>query len=411
VRQLAASTVNNIIGSGIFALPAVVALSLGPSAIVAYVVCGIAIGLVALCFVEAGSRISLTGGAYAYVEAAFGPYAGFLVGALFWFGAQIMSSAAVSSLMVDSVRILAPALPRAPLLVAVYGFLAWINIRGVRPGARLIEVVTVAKVAPLLLLIGAGVFIGHASNLAWQGVPTPGNIGRASLQLIFAFMGMETALTPAAEIKNPARTIPRGLLTGLGIVVVLYSAVQLAAQGILGPDLATNPTAPLAAAAARAFGSGGRLLMLVAAIISTFGYVSGDMLATPRLLFAFSRDGFLPESIGAVHERYRTPWLAIIVHASVACACALSGTFRVLAVLAVLPLLFVYLAVCVAVLRLRHQSDSALRPLIPGLAVVVLVWLIGHSHLREFAAIGAMVILASLAYRFRRVNAVVGQVV
>jgi APA family basic amino acid/polyamine antiporter len=406
VRQLAAATVNNIIGSGIFALPAAVAVILGPSAIIAYVICGIAMALVALCFAEAGSRVSLTGGVYAYVETAFGPYAGFIIGTLFWFGAQILASAAVASLMADSIRLLVPALPRAALLIAAYGVLAWINVLGVRPGARLVEIVTVAKTAPLVLLIVLAVFAGHPANLAWTHLPTIGDVGRASLVLIFAFAGVETALTPGGEIKDPATTAPRGVLAGLAVVVVLYAASQLAAQGILGPDLVRNPTAPLAAAAERVF-HGGRLVMLIAAIVSTFGYVSGDMLATPRVLFALARDGLLPARIAAVNQRYHTPATAIVLHAVVACAFAITGTFERLAVIAVLSLLIVYLACCLAVLQLRKRAPEGFRvpggPVIPVLASMVMLWLILHATRDQFLWVGVTIALASVAY-FIRVN-------
>jgi basic amino acid/polyamine antiporter, APA family len=389
--------VNNVVGSGIFAMPALVAAVLGPSAILAYVVCGVAIGLVALCFAQAGARVTNTGGVYTYVETAFGPYIGFVVSLLFWFGAQILASAAVASLMVDSIRILAPALPRSALLIAVYGFLAWINVIGVRPGSRLIEIVTVAKLAPLAILVMAALFVGHAPQVS---LARAGDLGRGSLILIYAFMGIETALTPGGEVKDPARTVPRGMLIGVGLVVVFYSAVHLAAQGILGPGLAQYQTAPLAVAAEQAF-HGGRRLMLLAAIVSTFGYVSGDMLATPRLLFALSRDGFLPARIGAISERHRTPVTAIITHAVVACVCAVTGTFGVLAVLAVLSLLIVYLACCLAVL-VSPQFRAWGWPTVPVLASGVMLWLIFHATGREFLAVGAMVVLASIMYPLRR---------
>jgi basic amino acid/polyamine antiporter, APA family len=417
VRQLTASTVNNIVGSGIFALPAAVAAILGPSAIAAYLVCGVAIALVGLCFAEAGSRVSHTGGVYAYSEVAFGPYIGFMIGVLFWCS-QVLASAAVASLMVDSVRVLAPALPRTALVVAVYGVLAWINVRGVRPGARLIEIVTVAKLAPLIVLVAAGIVVGHVSNLAWTSAPRIPDLGRASLVLLFAFTGMETALTSGGEVRDPVRTIPRGLLLGLAMVVLLYAGVQLACQGILGNDLAQYETAPLAVAAERAF-RGGRVLILLGAIVSTFGYVSGDMLATPRLLFALSRDGFLPARWSEVNPRYRTPAMAIVVHAVVACTLAATGTFRLLAGLSVLTIVIVYLACCLSVFELRRRNVRAEGtvfqapggPVVPALACLVVLWLLVHATRTEFLWVGGMVALSSFLYRFRRVNAALEPVV
>jgi basic amino acid/polyamine antiporter, APA family len=229
---------------------------------------------------------------------------------------------------------------------------------------------------------------------------------------------METALTSTGEVRDPERTVPRGLLLGLAVVVLLYGGVQLASQGILGNDLAHYDTAPLAVAAERAF-RGGRALMLLAAIVSTFGYVSGDMLATPRLLLALSRDGFLPSRLSDVNPRYHTPAMAIVVHALVACTLAASGTFRLLAVLSVLSLLIVYLTCCVSVFELRRRNVRAEStvfrtpggPIVPTVACIVVLWLIVHATRKEFLWVGAMIGVSSLLYRFRRVNAALESVV
>ena len=135
MRALAANTVNNVIGSGIFVLPAVIAATLGASAIIAYVVCAVAAALIALSFAAAGSRVSEPGGIYAYTEAAFGPFFGFLTGVLFWFGSQMIACAAIATVLVGSVAALAPSLgapvPRAAMLILLYASLAGSNIRTV----------------------------------------------------------------------------------------------------------------------------------------------------------------------------------------------------------------------------------------------------------------------------------------
>src|SRR3984957_10461220 len=142
VRQMATNFVNGIVGSGIWVLPAAVAAILGPAAILAYVICAVAVGLVAMCFAESGSRVSLTGGTYAYVETAFGPYVGFLIGATL-FVSQVVASSAVATIFVGSLGALVPAftglIGRGILLLALYAGLASVNIRGIRPGARLIN--------------------------------------------------------------------------------------------------------------------------------------------------------------------------------------------------------------------------------------------------------------------------------
>ena len=133
--------------------------------------------------------------------------------------------------------------------------------------------------------------------------------------LIFAFVGVEIALVPSGEVRDPARTVPRALFSALAITTTLYLLIQTVAQGLLGPSMATYATAPLAEAAARVLGQGGRLLVLLGAIVSMFGYVSGDMLGSPRALFAFGRDGVLPAALARVHPRFHTPYVAIVVYA------------------------------------------------------------------------------------------------
>ena len=198
VRALAANIVNTIVGSGIFVLPAVVAAILGPSAMLAYIICAGLVALLGLCFAEVGSRVHATGGAYAYVDAAFGPSVGFSAGLLLGC-AEMAASAAVATIFVGSLSALLPGnggiASRGVLLVLLYAALAIANVRGVRTGARLMEIITAAKLVPLVLLILAGVFVLHPSYLQWNGLPPLADVGRASLVLMFAFTGVEGPLT------------------------------------------------------------------------------------------------------------------------------------------------------------------------------------------------------------------------
>lgn len=412
VRALAANIVNTIVGSGIFVLPAVVAAILGPAAVVAYIVCAALVALFGLCFAEVGSRVHVSGGAYAYVEAAFGPYVGFSAGLLLGC-AEMVASAAVATIFVGSLSALLPgggAAMRAALLILLYAALAMVNVRGVSAGARLMELLTASKLVPLVLLVVAGLFVLRPAFLRWTAVPHLSDIGRASLVLMFAFTGVEGPLTSSGEVRNPARTVPRAVLLSLSVVALLYAGLQVVSQGVLGPALALTTDAPLGAVAERALGGPGRTLILVAAIVSALGYVSGDMLASPRLLFAFGRDGLLPARLGAVHSRFRTPHVAIIVYAALSCAVALSGSFRLLAVLSAVGILFVDLACCLAVLELRRRDVRAEGvpfriaggPVVPLLACAVVVWLLTSARAAEFLAAAAVLGVASLLYLLRR---------
>lgn len=412
VRGLSANVVNNVVGSGIFVLPAVVAATLGASAIVAYVVCAIAIGLIGLTFAEAGSRVSGPGGTYAYAETAFGPYVGFLSGILFWLS-QFGASAAVATVFAGSIAAIAPPLgatvPRAILLVLLYGGLAAFNIRGVRTGIHIVEAITAAKLFPLVLLVVAGAFFITPAHLAWTAMPTMAQVGSASLLLVFAFTGVEGALTSSGEVRDPSRTVPRAILIGLGAVSLLYIAIQLVAQGVLGPDLALDQNAPLVAVAGRAFGPAGRILLGVGAAVSAFGYVSGDVLATPRLLFAFARDGFLPKRLGSVNPRFHSPAVAIIVHSTLTCALAITGTFRSLVILSTVSILLVYLATCLASIQLTRRDVRADGPpfrlpggpTVPLVACVVVIWMLTSASRTEFISVAAMLVIASVVYMLR----------
>ena len=355
---LAASIVNITVGGGIFRLPAAAAATLGPAAPIAYVVCAVAMGLIVLCFAEAGSRVSLTGGLYAYVEVAFGPLVGFVSGILLWVGATT-ATAAVASFFADSLGELLPALATGPARVAasiiILAALAALNIAGVRGANRFNGVMTVAKLLPLLLLIVVGLGGIHRENLAWTTTPSTSDVARASTVLIFAFLGIESALVPSGEVRDPARTVPRAIFLAMVGVTLLYLLVQVVTQGILGTALATEKT-PVAAAAAAIMGPAGRTLILVGMTISMFGYVSGMTLALPRMLFAFGRDGFLPAPIAAVHPTLRTPWIAIIVQTVVVIVLDAGGSFEKLAIIANGSILLVYAACCVAVLQLRRRG-------------------------------------------------------
>ena len=408
VRALAATIFNVVVGGGIFGLPSEVARGLGAAAPIAYVVCAIAMGLIVLCFAEAGSRVSLSGGPYAYVEGALGGFIGFLSGVLLWLVTSF-ATAAVASVFAASLAVFLPGLGdgvgRALVLTLLFGTLALINVRGVRQGTRLVEIITVAKLLPLIALVLVGAFYVDAGQLAWDRTPAISEIGRTSIVLFFAFAGIESALVPGGEVHDPARTVPRALFIALAGVTVLYIAVQLVAQGILGPALASEP-APLAAAARRIAAPFGVMLGLGAAI-STFGHSSGMMLATPRALFAFGRDGVLPRAFAAVHPRFRTPYVAIVAQAAVCAALAITSSFGRLAVLATVSTLTLYLLCCIAAWILRRRDvrvEGAVPfsvpggPIVPVLAMLVIAWLLSSATVREFIIVGGVLGCGGLLY-------------
>jgi amino acid transporter len=416
IPTLTSSIVNATIGAGIFVLPAAVAAGLGSAAPIAFIICALAMALIVTSFAIAGSRVSLTGGLYAYVEVAFGSYIGFLAGVLLWL-TNVLAVAGVASAIAASVALILPAAQGGPgrflILVFIFGGLALINIRGVRAGAGVVAGLTIAKLLPLLLFIGVGVFFINPAALGWSIWPASDAVGKTVLLLIFAFMGVELALVPSGEIRNPARTVPRSIFLALVITTAIYMAIQLVAQGVLGRELANFVDAPLAEAASRFLGNTGRTIILVGTVISAFGYVSGDVLGSPRTLYAFGRNGILPAKMGAVHPRFRTPYVAITVHAIIACALSVSSTFLYLAILSNIAALLLYLFCCAAsfeLIRRNVRSDGAPfsipgEKVVPLLAVAVVIWILSHATLSEFRIAGTVLAVASVLYVLRRATA------
>ena len=404
---LAAGIVNVTVGGGIFRLPSGVAAEVGAAAPLAYLACTIAMGLIVLCFADAGSRVSMTGGPYAYVETAFGPFVGFVSGVLLWVGITLAMSA-VSSFFADSLVALVPALGssgRAIAITLVLVALCAANVRGVAGVTRFNTIATIAKLLPLVLLVIAGLATMRWSNLAWTTAPTGAAVSRASVLLVFAFLGVESALVPSGEVRDPARTVPRAIFIAMTVVALLYVAIQVVAQGLLGATLPGDPT-PLASAANVALGPVGRTLILVGSTISMFAYVSGMTLAVPRMLFAFGRDGFLPSVLARVHVRWRTPYVAIVVQTAIVLALALFARFEQLAVAANVTVLIVYAACCLAAAELRRRDVRSggipfrvpAGAVVPWLALAVIAWILRGLRAEEWRAAALVVAAAVVVY-------------
>jgi amino acid transporter len=404
---LAANAVNLTIGAGIFVLPGTVAAMMGAAALQAYGVCAVAIGLVLLCLAECGSRVTRSGGPAAYVGAAFGPFAEFVIGMLLWAAWGLTSEAAVAAALADLTRTVVPFVGtpggRALLLLAVFGSVAWLNVLGVRTGARFSAALTALKLVPLAFVIVAGLPLVRIEHLQGVTHATAGQLGATSLVLFFAFCGSETALIPGGEIQQGARNVPRAILVALCAILTVYCGLQFVAQGVLGDALARATDAPLAAVAERIAGAPGRALLLAGAAVSIFGLLAGDLLSNPRALFALAEDRLLPSVLARVHPRYRTPWIAILVYAALALALALTSAFEQLARAASAAILIIYAGVAAATIRLRRADVRSDAPpfVTPGgyaaplLAVGVVGWLLLHTQPAE--AIGLAVVIAVFA--------------
>jgi APA family basic amino acid/polyamine antiporter len=397
-----------VVGAGIFAVPAALAACVGPYAPLAILACGFAVGAVAICFAEAGSRVPTSGGVYGVIEAAFGPLTGYVCGTLLWI-CCVLACGAVAAALADVVASLLPqsitGLVRAAVIVGVVGGVAIVNIGGVARGARLVNATTALKIAPLIIFILVGASAVHGSNFSLTVQPPDAQgFGRAVILAVFALVGMETSLCASGEVVRPNRTIPRALTIAMLSTTILYVAIQVIAQGILGSALSTSK-APLADAMAHIHPAL-RALMLVGTSLSMFGWLGSDILGSPRQLFAFARDGLLPRVLGRLHPRSHAPNIAILCYATVAIVLAMTGTFAELVVLSTLAIAALYIAGCAASWVLARRgvalSGTPLNFRFLGAATVIgissMLTLIALGSRQEIIGLATLIGLSILLY-------------
>ncbi len=353
---LAASMVGIVVGAGIFVVPAQLGLAVGSLAPLAILGCAVIVGAVGLCMAESGSRVPSSGGVYAAVAAAFGPCAGYVTGLLFCLS-NLLATAAVSSALGDAVTAVTPqhmrGIAHPAVIVGAVTFIAALNIRGVGIGVKLVSIMTVLKLIPLAVFLAAGLFAIRAENFVPPVELGPPAIARTLLFALYAFQGFECSLCVSGEVRDPARTIPRAILLALSAVTLLYVSIQIIAQGVLGPSLA-HSSVPLAEAMGRIHPAL-RLLMLTGAGVSMFGFITADLLGSPRILFAFARDGLLPRALGRVNQQH-APHIAVATYALFTIVLALSGSFAQLAAPAALVMAAIYIAACLASWKLVRSG-------------------------------------------------------
>jgi APA family basic amino acid/polyamine antiporter len=405
---LTAIALNGVVGSGIFALPATVYAIAGAASPIAYLVAAVLMALVVACFAEAGSRSDETGGPYLYARDAFGGFVGFLVGWLFLL-TRAAATAAIANTFVAYLGSAWPALAtptgRFAAITAAIGGLAAINVFGVRAASSTVNWLTIAKLVPLLVFVGVGLWFVEPDRVALSGLPG-GSLRQAALVLVFAYGGFENASVPTEEAVDPRRHLPVALLTTIAAVAVLYILIQVVAQSAL-PGLATSET-PLASAARAMMGAPGGWLLTAAAIVSTLGSISAVILVGPRILYAFARHGQLPAGLAAIHPRYHSPHRAVIAFAVLTWAAAVSGGFTQLVALSAVSRLLFSAAICLAVPILRRRRELAPRfvlpggPIIPLLAVALSIWLLTGLSRAQAIAGGAGVLAGLVVYAGHR---------
>jgi APA family basic amino acid/polyamine antiporter len=402
--SLTALVINSIVGSGIFGLPSVIAGLTGRASVWAVLLAGAVIGIIMACFAEVASHFAEAGGPYLYARVAFGRLAGIEIGWLLWL-ARLTAPAANADLFVLYLGEFWPQarepLARFLILTLLIGFLALVNLRGVRAGTQVNNLFTVAKLLPLGIVAIAGVFYllaGH--GVASASAPVGGGAWlKAILLLVFAYGGFETALTPMSEARNPRRDAAFGLFAALAVCTLLYTAIQWAVVGLLAHPAQSNR--PLSDVARLIFGPAGGILVAIGALISVYGYLGANMLAVPRITFALAEQKDFPAIFAAIHSKFRTPHFSILVFALLTWLLALFGSFAWNVTLSAVARLFYYGIACAALPVLRRKQPGTAMFRLPGgnflaaLGVVICLVLITRVERSGF-----LILLATIAVAF-----------
>ncbi len=411
--DLVAVTINGIIGAGIFGLPGKIYSLIGSYSLFAFAACALVVTLIILCFAEVGSRFDQTGGPYLYAREAFGPIVAFEVGWLIWL-ARLTAFAANCNLLVSYLGYFWPAASssfwRAFVISAVVAVLTAINLVGVRQTAIVSDVFTIGKLVPLLVFIVAGAFFLNPKLYALGGQPSPGAFSQSVLFLVYAFTGFEMAAIPAGEVRDPQRHLPRALLIAIALVALVYILIQVVCIGTL-PELASSQK-PLADAGRRFLGTAGGAIISAGAIISITGNLNIVLLSGSRVPFAMAEQQQLPEFIGKINQRFFTPHAAIVITAALMLVLTLKSSFVAALTVSAIARLITYAATCAALPVFHRRRDApAARfhlpagTLIAMAALVLAVWLLANSTLREArdAAIAGLVgLLIYAVYRVSR---------
>lgn len=416
-----------MIGSGIFFIPTFVLDRAGAPglALLVWVAAGVISVLSGLCYAELGAAMPQAGGAYVYLREAFGPLVAFTST---WSGFLIGGPGSIAALAVAFGTYAAFFLPLSGLGLKLFAvgtvvFLTAINIIGVRQGARLQNILTIAKIVPILAISIFGLLQGQVGDFTpifpadSSGLSTVSSFGLALIAALWAFSGWANINSLAEELKNPSRDLPLAMILGVGGVTLLYCLFNFALLNVLPATSLVASATPAAAVAVALFGRVGGVVIAGGALISILGSCNGCILAFPRNYFAMSRDGLFFPQLGEIHPRFGTPVVASIASAAISIVLIMTGTFQQLTTLVVFSgMIYTTLAIA-AVFVLRRKQPNLERPyrvwgypLVPIFVLLLNAGLMLNSLLEDprSSLIGLLVPALGIPayYYFSRINKV-----
>jgi len=390
--DLTSIVVGSIVGADIYIASALTAGLLGPAAILVWVAAGIFATIIALVFAYCSYYVPRVGGPFAFVSEAFDDFYGFLTGWSIWI-AEVLSLPVFAIAFIYYFQYFLQYFfrvtlnfPLEILIKALFLFtLTFINVRGVKAAGRVNDALTLIKLAPLLLLIviGIGYFFFQPNLLTQNYLPFAplgfGSFGAALVLVFWAYVGFEMGTLPASEVKEPRKTIPKAIITGMIIVTVFYLLTNFVVYGLLHWTVLEGTTVPLVLAGFALLGTFGVAIMAIGALVSVSGSDESGILGTARLSYAMSIDGLFPKLFSKEHPKYQTPYMALIVQGIIAFAlCIFSGLSDLIS-FSVFNLAFAFLLTCLALLVLgRKKQKKTLhgQRILPIIGIVICLYLI-----------------------------------
>jgi amino acid transporter len=396
--------VGSIVGADIYVASALTAGLIGPFAIVVWVLAAVCATILALVFAYCGYHLPRVGGPFAYVSGAFDDFYGFLAGWSLWI-AEILALPVFAIAFTQYLEYFLPlSAPEEVLVKGIFlGTLTLVNIAGVKAAGRTNDVLTLVKLLPLLILVAVGLasfaldpgtFIGNYTPLAPLGFS---GLGTSLVLIFWAYVGFEMGTYPAGEVKDPRRTIPRAIISGMLIVTLFYLCTNFVVFGtVSSQELARSPT-PLVLVGGALLGAAGAAFMTAGALVSVSGSDESGILGTARLSYAMAIDGLFPKVFAEVHPRFGTPYAALAIEGLIAFGLSLFAGIRGLISFSVFCMAFSFLLTCLALTVLSRRSAVRLRGqrILPWAGMAICLYLLVSTTAFDKIA-GALVILAGI---------------
>jgi APA family basic amino acid/polyamine antiporter len=397
-----------IVGSDIYIIPGLTAGLIGPFAIVEWIIGGAMAMVLAMVFGYCAYYVPNVGGSYAYAAKAFNKFYGFIAG---WsmIVAEIVALPVFAIVFTNYLQYFVSLSVGAQLLVRALFVIVFVavNIVGVKAAGRINDVLTIAKLAPLLMIIIFGIgsillnpgLAGNYSPFAPVGL---GNFGPVMVLIFWAYAGFELGSLPASEVVDPKKNLPRALISGMAIVVFFYVFTNIAVFGVVSTPALKASAVPLLLVSTALLGTAGAVITGFGALASVSGTDETEVLGTARLMYAMSADGLLPRAIHRVHPRFQTPYVAVLIEGAIALALSVYTGITQLISFAVFNLAICYLLVCLSLWVLKKDEEHGLRGqrILPWLGAIVSLYLIFSTSLTDIIIGSVIVLLGIPVYLF-----------